>query len=213
MADITTDELLQTDTAHFNTNSLQFVGLRGDPDKHLSRDQLIAGLTALPPAPRDQGQVALLLARGPDGQRTLPESARLTVVGGMPGDRWADSERYGPVYQLATTRIDIARLVANGQPLELHGDNLFLDLDLSTDNLPIGSRVRAGEALLEVTPKAHNGCKKWAQRFGLDALKLNMSPDYRPTHLRGIYFQVVEDGLVRIGDAVTVVHRAPAAAD
>ena len=130
---------------------------------------------------------------------------------GMPGDRWAKDPRYGPEYQLATTRTDFARVVANGQPLELHGDNLFLELDLSSENLPVGSLLRLGQALLRVTPKAHNGCKKYVQRFGLEAMQLNLDPKYRSLHLRGIYLCVVEDGVARVGDRVEVVERAPAA--
>jgi MOSC domain-containing protein YiiM len=125
----------------------------------------------------------------------------------MPGDRWAIDYRDQPDSQLATTRADVARVIANGQPLELHGDNLFLNLDISPDNLPPGSMVRLGEALLRVTPKAHNGCKKWVQRFGLDAMQLNMAASHRVMRLRGIYFHVVESGRVAVGDRVIVISR------
>lgn len=101
-------------------------------------------------------------------------------------------------------------MIANGQPLTLHGDNLFVSLDLSDDNLPIGSRIRLGDALLEVTPKAHNGCKKWALRFGLAPMRLNMATHFRPRHLRGIYLRVVEDGECGVGDRVRVVSRSTA---
>jgi MOSC domain-containing protein YiiM len=64
-----------------------------------------------------------------------------------------------------------------------------------------------GAALVEVTPQAHNGCKKWVQRFGLDAMQLNLDPSYRPLRLRGLYLRVVEDGLVRTGDRALVLER------
>jgi len=131
----------------------------------------------------------------------------LTAQGGMPGDRWASQSKYGPEFQLATARADYARLIANGQPLELHGDNLYLQLDLSSENLPIHSLLRAGDALLQVTPVAHNGCKKWVQRFGLCPMQLNLDPAYRHLHLRGIYLRVVSDGRVRVGDRIQVVQR------
>lgn len=101
----------------------------------------------------------------------------------------------------------MAHLIANGQPLELHGDNLYLSLDLSSENLPLHSLVRAGDALLQVTPVAHNGCKKWVQRFGLAPMQLNLDPAYRHLHLRGIYLRVVSAGRVRVGDRVQVVQR------
>jgi MOSC domain-containing protein YiiM len=145
-----------------------------------------------------------MVARGPNGERSLPGQVVLTPEGGMPADRWASQDRYGPEYQLATIRADIARLVANGQPLELHGDNLYLHLDLSERNLPAGSLLRLGDALLRVTHQAHNGCKKWVQRFGLDAMQLNLAPAYRQLHLRGIYLEVIEAGRVHLGDPVVV---------
>jgi MOSC domain-containing protein YiiM len=131
----------------------------------------------------------------------------------MPGDRWALEDKYGPAYQLATTRADFARVIANGQPLPLHGDNLYVQLDLSANNLPPGSLCRLGEAVLRVTPQPHNGCKKWVQRFGLAAMHLNLDPGYRELRLRGIYFQVVEAGRVRLGDNLVVLERAVAGID
>ncbi len=212
MADPTTPELQAAAPGSVDTQALRFTGSRGDPTRHLSRAELIEALGRLPAAPRDAGVVELLVARGRSGERELPGQVVLTAAGGMPGDRWATEDKYGPEYQLATTRSDVARLVANGQPLELHGDNVYVTLDLSAENLPQGSRVRMGEALVCVTPKAHNGCKKWVQRFGLDAMQLNLSPEFRSMHLRGIYFEVVEDGLVRVGDPVVVVQRGPTVA-
>lgn len=198
-------ELLEA--RQYDTERLRFTGLRGDPARHLDHDALVAALAALPPAPTDVGTVDLLVARGPLGERRCPPEARLTAAGGMPGDRWASEEKYGPIYQLATTRTDFARVIANGQPLALHGDNLFLTLDLSEANLPDGAVLRLGEATVVVTPKAHNGCKKWVQRFGLAPMQLNLAPSHRALHLRGIYLRVVEDGLVRVGDRVQVLER------
>lgn len=207
MSDPTKEELLSMPEAGFDTTTLSFVGLRGDPTRHLSRSQLVAALNELPAAPQNEGRVALLVARGNEGERRLLEEATLTVDGGMPGDRWARQDKYGPDYQIATTNHAVAALIANGQPLELHGDNLFLDLDLSPQNLPIGSELTLGEARLRVTPQAHNGCKKWVQRFGLAAMQLNMDAGWRDRRLRGIYLQVLEPGTVRRGDAVVVRSR------
>jgi hypothetical protein len=196
--------------AGFDSESLRFQGLRGDRARHLGREALEAALAALPPAPRDEGRLDLMVARGPNGERRLHLEATLTIEGGMPEDRWGGEKRYGPEFQLATTRSDFSRLIANGQPQELHGDNLFLQLDLASGNLPAGSLLRLGQALLRVTPQAHNGCKKWVQRFGLSAMQLNLAPDYRERRLRGIYLQVIESGRVHVGDKAVVVERGPA---
>lgn len=201
------DELLEVEPHQFDTDSLKFTGPRGDKRRHLDRATLLERLHALPPAPRDRGTVELLVARGPNSERHLPHEALLTVEGGMPGDRWHGDDRYGPEYQLATTQVDYARVIANGQSLDLHGDNLYLNLDLSEGNLPVGAALQLGDAVLSVTEQAHNGCKKWAQRFGLAPLKLNLAPEFRARHLRGIYLQVVQSGLVRVGDAVVVLQR------
>jgi hypothetical protein len=208
----TKEELQVAEPGSFDTETLAFEGVRGKKAQHLTRAELEAAIARLEPAPRDQGRVVLLVARGPNGERTLHTEALLTENGGMPGDRWVSQDKYGPEYQLATMRADFARVIANGQPLELHGDNLFLELDLSSENLPTGSLVRLGQALLRVTPQAHNGCKKWVQRFGLAPMQMNLDPAHRRVHLRGIYFQVVEAGRVRPGDAAVVLERARATA-
>jgi MOSC domain-containing protein YiiM len=204
----TKEELQVAEPGSFDTETLTFEGKRGKKARHLTRVELEAAIARLEPAPRDQGRVALLVARGPNGERTLHSEALLTEDAGMPGDRWVSQDKYGPEYQLATMRADFARVIANGQPLELHGDNLFLELDLSSENLPTGSLVRLGQALLRVTPQAHNGCKKWVQRFGLAPMQMNLDPVHRHVHLRGIYLQVVEAGHVRPGDAAVVLERA-----
>lgn len=208
MAEPTKNELLAAEPGSIDTDALAFNGLRGDARRHLDRATLEAAIAALPPAPLDEGTLELMVARSKKGEHALPAEAMLTREGGMPGDRWAKDGRYGPEYQLATIRADFAKVVANGQRLDLHGDNLYLNLDLSSQNLPIGSRVRLGQALLEVTPQAHNGCKKWAQRFGLAPMQMNLAPAFRSIHLRGIYFRVIEDGLVRVGERAVVVSRA-----
>jgi MOSC domain-containing protein YiiM len=104
----------------------------------------------------------------------------------------------------------IARLIANGQPLTTFGDNLFVDLDLSAANLPTGTRLAVGEAIVEVTPKPHNGCSKFDVRFGNDALRFVQAPATRSENRRGIYWKVVTPGEVAIGDPVRVLHRGPA---
>ena len=103
--------------------------------------------------------------------------------------------------------IDIAELIANGQPLTLFGDNLFLDLDLSAANLPPGSRLRAGTATLEVTPEPHDGCRKFRERFGDAALRFVAKRDRRPLNLRGVYMRVVDEGEIAAGDSVQVLSR------
>jgi MOSC domain-containing protein YiiM len=182
----------------------------GDSTCFRSLAVLVEQLARLPEALRDVGRVAALVTRGQDGRRELLERAVLTAAGGMPGDAWTRKPPVMPEAQLAVMQRDVAELIANGQALGLFGDNLFLDLDLAAANLPIGSRLRAGTAVLEVTPKAHNGCRKFKSRFGDDALRFVSQPERRQRNLRGIYLCVVEDGEVGVGDVVEVIMRAPA---
>lgn len=104
----------------------------------------------------------------------------------------------------------IARLIANGQAMTTFGDNLFVELDLSAANLPTGTRLAVGESIVEVTPKPHNGCSKFEARFGRDALRFVQAPATRPENRRGIYWKVVTEGEVAVGDAVRVLHRPQA---
>lgn len=183
----------------------------GDPARFPTLAQLEAGLRALPAAPRDFGRVALVFRRGEGGRREVLGRALLTPEGGVPGDTWGRLRNPNPEAQIAVMELAAARLLANGQPLELFGDCLLLELDLSVENLPVGSRLRAGGALLEVTPKPHNGCRKFLARFGDEALRFVSKPDLRHRNLRGIYLRVVEAGEVAPGDPVTVSARLPEA--
>jgi hypothetical protein len=173
----------------------------GDSERHLTLEQIESGFAALAAAPKSEGRVAMLVACPGEGQRVELDSASLKVDGGMPGDRWGEQSDV----QLTAMQLTTSQVIANGQPLSLFGDNLVLDLDLSAANMSAGTRVRIGEALLEVTPVPHNGCGKYSERFGDAALRLISRPEARDLHLRGIYFKVVEDGDVSVGDAVEVL--------
>jgi MOSC domain-containing protein YiiM len=177
-----------------------------DSSPHLSFDVLERGLATLAP-PKDVGTLALIVARGDHEQRETPPRVMLTPQGGVPGDAWARKSPQKIDAQITVMRADVARLFANGQPLSLFGDNLLVDLDVSLDNLPTGSRLRLGTALLEVTPEPHTGCAKFKRRVGEAALRLTADPRYRPLRLRGIYVKVVETGEAAVGDAIEVLSR------
>lgn len=141
----------------------------------------------LPPAPKDDGRVALIVARRADGVRETLKHVHPTPEDGVPGDRWGRMNRSNPDIQLTVMRRDIAELIANGQPITIAGDNLFVDLDLSASNIPIGSRLRVGETIVEVSPEPHNGCGKFKDRFGNGALHRVSDKALRDQNLRGVY--------------------------
>jgi MOSC domain-containing protein YiiM len=179
----------------------------GDPSRHLARNELDAELAMLPPAPRDRGTLVLIVRRLSDHSRETPDRVMLTPKGGVTGDNWARRLPLNPDAQIAVMRRDVAELMANGQSLTLFGDNLFVDLDISAAAQPPGARFRVGGAVVEVTPKPHNGCRQFAQRFGHDALRLTADPATRHLNLRGIYWKVVEAGEITVGDAISLLAR------
>ena len=182
----------------------------GRRSRHLTLEELQTGLHALSP-PCDAGSVSLLVSRGDDGRRETPGRSTLTPEEGVPGDAWFRDAPDHIDAQIAMMRSDVAELVAAGQPLSLFGDNLLVDLDLSRENLPTGSRIRVGQAELEVTPEPHDGCLKFKQRFGGDALRFTAEPGNKHLRLRGIYAKVVVAGEVAVGDPIQVLSRAQGA--
>lgn len=179
----------------------------GDPSRHRPLAELEAGLRGLAPEPGDAGRLALIVRRRDDGLRETPERARLSPEEGVPGDAWSRRPPREPAAQLAVMSRAVAALIANGQPLTLFGDNLLVDLDLSARNLPAGTRLRVGGALVEVTAKPHDGCRKFHARFGADALRFVQAPATRHRNLRGVYWRVLEPGEAAVGDPIAVVAR------
>jgi hypothetical protein len=179
----------------------------GDPALQLGMPSLESGLAALSASPRDAGRVRLLVRRAHRGVRETPERVRLSGAEGLAGDAWGRELDRVLDAQLTVMEHAVAALIANGQPLALFGDQLLVDLDLSRENLPTGSRIRMGTALLEVTPQPHNGCQKFRARFGSEALRFVSRADLRHRNFRGIYVRVVADGDVSVNDPVEVVHR------
>jgi hypothetical protein len=177
----------------------------GDPARHLAIAALQAGFAALGDLPKTHGRVTLIVRRTADGTRETPERIDLTREEGVPGDDWTRRPPRDPEAQLAVMCHRVAELIGNGQPLTVFGDNLFVDLDLSIANLPTGTRLRVGGALVEVTPKPHNGCSKFHARFGSDALRFVQAKPTRSLNLRGIYWKVIEPGAVAVGAPIDVL--------
>ena len=182
-------------------------GPPGDESSHLTLAALEAGLAALPDPPLDHGRVQLIVARHADGTRHTHERVVLTPEGGVPGDRWGRRIADKPQMQLTVMRRDVGEMIGNGQPLTLFGDNLFVDLELAAYALPVGSRLRVGEATVEVSPMPHDGCAKYKERFGKDALRLVSGKALRDQNLRGIYWTTIEAGSVGVDDAIEVLSR------
>ena len=175
---------------------------------HLTPAELEAGLDEIREAPKDSGAVELIVRRPKEGEREVPETAELDRDVGVVGDRWSLGRSNGrpanPATQVTLMSARAAALVARTRDRwPLAGDQLYVDLDISEENLPPGTRLSLGSAVLEISHEPHTGCKKFVSRFGMDAMLFVNSPIGRALRLRGVNARVVEPGTVSVGDAVT----------
>ena len=171
--------------------------------EHATADELLAGLDQIRAAPSDRGTVELIVRRPAVDEREVVEECELDLVVGLIGDRWHLGASPINDAQLTLMNARAAELIARTRERwPLAGDQLYVDLDLSVDNLPAGTRLAVGKAVVEVTAVPHTGCAKFSARFGTDALKfVNKSPG-RELRLRGANARVVMPGPVRAGDTI-----------
>lgn len=183
--------------------------------EHVELTALEAGLDHIRNSPKDSGTIELIVRRPAVDEREVLAEAVLDIAEGLVGDRWtAPAGSPGPdgspsrATQLTLMNARVAALVA-GDPdrWQLAGDQLFVDLDLSKANLPPGTRLAAGAALIEITDEPHTGCGKFAARFGVDAQRFINSHNGRELNLRGVNAMVISAGLLRRGDTI---RRGPA---
>ena len=167
--------------------------------------ELEAGLEEIRRSPPGEGTVELIVRRPAEGEREVLEEATLDQVQGLVGDSWLQrgSSSTGdgsanPAAQITVMNARTAALVAGDRRRwPLAGDQLYVDLDLSIQNLPPGTRLAVGSAVLEVSAEPHTGCAKFSARFGSDALRFINAPVGRALRLRGLNAVVVEGGQVR----------------
>jgi hypothetical protein len=184
--------------------------------KPLTLEQLHESLDAIREAPADLGVLDYIVRRPGDGEREVLEQGVLDCALGLVGDNWKTrSSRRTPdgsahpemQLNIMNSRV-IALLAQDKGRWQLAGDQLFVDLDLSAANLPPGTRLAIGSALIEVTAQPHTGCQKFVARFGVDAATFVNSPIGRQLQLRGLNAKVVQAGSIRVGDAVRKIEAA-----
>jgi MOSC domain-containing protein YiiM len=172
-------------------------------------EHLEAGLEHVRAAPRDDGTLELIARRPAVGAREVLEGAELDVEHGLVGDSWSlRGKRPNPKAQLTLMSARAAAMIAGeSERWSLAGDQLYVDLDLSGRNLPPGTRLVIGSAIVEVSDLPHLGCGKFTERYGEEARELVNSPEGIALNLRGINTRVVQSGTVRRGDAVRKLRR------
>ena len=184
--------------------------------EQLTKEQLEAGFGHVLQSPKDEGSLVRIVRRPDVDQREVIEEGELDVDLGLVGDNWkvrpnptTSDGKADPVAQITIINARLLALLAGPEERwQLAGDQLLIDLDMSIENLPPGTRLRIGSAVIEISEKPHTGCAKFAARFGQDALRFISTPEGRARRLRGVNTRVVQSGAIRAGDVAVKV--APA---
>jgi MOSC domain-containing protein YiiM len=173
--------------------------------------ELESALDDLRAAPTGAGTLRLVVRRPEHAERELLDEGVLDAETGLVGDNWlarattravAEGRHFDAQVTVMSSRM--VDLLADTDPERvMAGDQLYVDLDLSHDHLPTGTRIGIGaDAVLEVSAKPHAGCKKFLNRFGPDALAFVNCDEGRRLRLRGLNARIVTGGVVRPGDVV-----------
>ena len=180
---------------------------------HISRAEIESRIADVLESPKDSGTLRMIVRRPKVNKREAVETAALDVEEGLIGDNWltrGSRWRKGgdPKRQITVMNWRFANLVATSEErIPLAGDQLFVDLDLSKENVPPGARIAVGpDAVIEVTAPPHLGCKKFVERFGIDAMTFANSEFGRQHNLRGVNARVISGGDVRTGGRVVKLY-------
>lgn len=182
----------------------------GGSMRHLTMEELEAGLEEIRRSPTDEGILQLIVRRPATLEREVIQEGRLDLAEGLVGDNWrtrgskrtADGSAHPEMQLTIMNARTIALLAQDSDRWKLAGDQLFVDLDMCTENLPPGTRLALGSGIVEITNQPHTGCKKFTTRFGSDAVKFVNSPLGRELHLRGVNARVIQAGAIHVGDVV-----------
>ncbi len=169
-------------------------------------EALERGWARLSAASVGRGVVGLIVVRTGDGAHTSPTQVELSPTEGIIGDRWLVNPKRAANSHVSFIDSRVAQLLVGGEVDRAHlpGDNFHVDLDLSVAALPVGTRLRLGTAIVEITDKPHAGCKKFEARLGEEALRWVNDKQWRARRLRGVYATIVVGGVVAVGDGVAV---------
>jgi hypothetical protein len=175
--------------------------------------ELAASMAYIRQSPADHGVLKMIARRPGTDEREVIEHGELDPAEGLIGDNWklrgsrhttdGSANRNTQITVMNSRTIE---LVAQAEERwSLAGDQLYVDLDLSADNLPPGTLLAIGSAMIEVSAEPHTGCRKFSSRFGVDATKFVNSPEGKRLRLRGVNARIVQGGVIRVGDVMRKV--------
>lgn len=159
---------------------------------------------ALPASPRDVGVVSRCVLRKGPGVRETPDAIELVPGRGVLGDGWSDRSHPRPGNEVSMINVHVIRSFADDDRTPLCGDNLHVDLDLSEANLPVGTLLEIGSALVRISDQPHRPCKHFVERFGAAAAKKVARANRMGRRGRGVLCTIERAGTVRVGDAIRV---------
>jgi MOSC domain-containing protein YiiM len=182
---------------------------------HASRQTLDAALPGIQAAPVDAGVLEMIVRRPGKGKREVLSEGVLDPVYGLQGDNWLQRGSSGtpdrsahPDMQINIMNSRVTAAVAQDRSRwPLAGDQLYIDMNLSESNLPPGTRLSIGTAILEISAEPHLGCRLFAERFGRDAVMFVNSDLGKQLHLRGLNARVLQGGVIKAGDTVHKIEK------
>ena len=171
-------------------------------------DSLNTAWGGIEPSPADHGSVELIVRRPVGEEREELLSARFAAADGLQGDNWLERGRAkgsdpSPDTQITLMNSRVIQLLAGDKSgWAASGDQLFVDLNITMENLPAGTQLQIGEVTMQISQTPHTGCAKFARRFGAPARKWIMSDIGKQERRRGVYARVVQDGVIKVGDSI-----------
>lgn len=178
--------------------------------KQLPISELELGIEEIKESPKDHGVLEMIVRRPETETRELINSGEINLENGLAGDNWkargsshTDDGSADPEAQITLMNSRVIQLLTGDKEnWQWAGDQLFVDMDISIDNLPPHSRLQVGSAILEISAKPHTGCKKFSGRFGIEALEFISTPLGKALRMRGVNAKVIQAGEIKVGDAV-----------